>query len=410
MMTKNEKKMLFIGIGSGVAVGLTGGYFIGRSVMKKKAREEIKRVRRSGYMQGVAQMEKERKNAYNQGIMDAQKEAEAVFNEFKQELANNPEALQKEFEGYISAVKDGMTTGTANVAEAEKTALEGQTEASEGQKSGSDEKDDEEEDPDRQQKDSEDNIPDEMNFIGVSREGDEFVFEAAAGKKLRYPVRLFLDRHGEFDTFFVRRKLKEYTKHDAAQLSVIWNRLGWGAYIPDPNDFRVEENEEFCMSEDEINNLELPIPDASNGIFDDEDMKTLGDEPEIKTMERERYLDEIQRYQEHPEEGPRIISRQEFEDDAYLDKRYFDYFALDNVFVEMTDSSQEVDPFELFGVVNGNELFDKRGTVDGDDTDPDIVHVKNFKMNSVIEVTRYNKTYQDLLDGSAFINGDSDEV
>ena len=170
---------------------------------------------------------------------------------------------------------------------------------------------------------------------------------------------------------------------------LVWNRLGLGNYVLDLDG----------ISEDEdIDKYDVSIDDA-----------VLGDEPMEQTVERQRYLDEIDRYQAHPEEAPRIISRQDFEEENYLDQRYFDYYEVDNVFVESNDVDTPVDAVSLFGTNDGKELFAHKpipGPDEGDD--PDIVHVKNFKMNSVMEVTRWHKSYASVRDGSAYIHGNSD--
>lgn len=148
----------------------------------------------------------------------------------------------------------------------------------------------------------------------------------------------------------------------------------------------------FAETDEDIDNYDLSIDE------DDED----GEEAREMTEARERYLDEVDRYLGDPTQGPCYISRQEFEDEAYLEKVYVDYFEKDNVFVSNDDAGQEMDdPVTDFGTANGKELF--AGNPNRED--PDIVMMKNFKQNAVYEITRYHEAYASLRDGSAFVSG-----
>jgi len=147
----------------------------------------------------------------------------------------------------------------------------------------------------------------------------------------------------------------------------------------------------FAETDEDIDNYDLSIDE-------DED----GEEAREMTEARERYLDEVDRYLGDPTQGPCYISRQEFEDEAYLEKVYVDYFEKDNVFVSNDDAGQEMDdPVTDFGTADGKELF--AGNPNRED--PDIVMMKNFKQNAVYEITRYHEAYASLRDGSAFVNG-----
>ena len=148
----------------------------------------------------------------------------------------------------------------------------------------------------------------------------------------------------------------------------------------------------FAETDEDIDNYDLSIDE------DDED----GEEAREMTEARERYLDEVDRYLGDPTQGPCYISRQEFEDEAYLEKVYVDYFEKDNVFVSNDDAGQEMDdPVTDFGTADGKELF--AGNPNRED--PDIVMMKNFKQNAVYEITRYHEAYASLRDGSAFVSG-----
>ena len=374
-MNKNEKKMLAIGIAGGVVVGATAGYCVGRTTMKRRAREEIRKVRTSSYSAG-----------YRVGIKENEERIlnlETALNELKSSIiyvdSADPEDVKKAIDEHMSASNNGTTHNTSEEVEAVKGGLEGQIEASEGQEQSSDEDSEEKDDED----DSDDQyIPDEMNFIGVSRENDRFIFEAAAGMKLYYPASIFVNPDNSMRSVVeIREKLKN-AEPNVQKLNVVWSSLGWGAYIPDSDGY---------PTADDIDNWDLEIQDST--------------EPEEKTMERERYLDEIDRYQAHPEEGPRFVSRQEFEDENYLTKLYINWYEKDNVFIDSMDMDNEINSFDLLGVTNGKDLFNKNADSDDDSFDPDVVYVKNFHYNSIAEVTRFHMAYQEIRDGSAYLNG-----
>ena len=374
-MNKNETKMLMIGIAGGVVVGATAGYCVGRTTMKRRAREEIRKVRTSSYSAG-----------YHVGIKENEERIlnlETALNELKSSIiyvdSADPEDVKKAIDEHMGSSNKGTTPNTSDKVEAVKGALEGQIEASEGQEKSSDENGEEKDDED----DSDDQyIPDEMNFIGVSRENDRFIFEAAAGMKLYYPASIFVNPDNSMRSVVeIREKLKN-AEPNVQKLNVVWSRLGWGVYIPDSDGY---------PTADDIDNWDLEIQDST--------------EPEEKTMERERYLDEIDRYQAHPEEGPRFVSRQEFEDENYLTKLYINWYEKDNVFIDSMDMDNEINSFDLLGVTNGKDLFNKNMDLDEDSFDPDVVYVKNFHYNVIAEVTRFHMAYQEIRDGSAYLNG-----
>ena len=378
-MTKQEKQKLFIGIGVGLTVGIGTGYLIGAKTTKRKAREEIKRVRRNAYMKGIEEATEEAKKFIDDNVIVVD--------------SSNSEEIQKAVEAHFNALNDGSIPSPSDSTEAVNGAFLGQTEAFCEDKSGS-----------AEEKATDDNIyaektpagasqsydlPDELNFIGVSYDGHNIIFANGDEPPLSYPKWLFLDNNGNMrDVTNIREDLKRYD-HTIRNLCVVWNRLGWGTYVMDLDG----------VSEDEdISDYDVNIDDT-----------TLGEEPMEKTMERQKYLDEIDRYQAHPEEAPHIISRQDFEEEAYLDQRNFDYYEVDNVFVESNDIDTPVDAMTLFGTNNGQELFARKPIPGPDERDdPDIVYLKNFKMNSVMEVTRWHKSYESVRDGSAYIHGSPD--
>lgn len=388
-MTKQEKQKLFIGIGVGLTVGIGTGYLIGAKTTKRKAREEIKRVRRNAYMKGIEEATEEAKKFIDDNVIVVD--------------SSNSEEIQKAVEAHFNALSDGVTRSQLYSAEAVNGAFLGQTEAFCEDKSGSSEEkatDDniyaEKEEKNAQNNSSQYDLPDELNFIGVSYDGTNIIFANGDEPPLTYPKWLFLNNNGEMrDVINIREDLKRYD-HTIRNLCVVWNRLGWGTYVMDLDGANEDED---------ISSYDVNIDDT-----------TLGEEPMEKTIARQKYLDEIDRYQAHPEEAPHFISRQDFEEEAYLDQRYFDYYEVDNVFVESNDTDKPVDAYSLFGTTNGQELFDRKNSYLEDidhglstpDDDPDIVHLKNFKMNSVMEVTRWHKSYESVRDGSAYIHGSPD--
>lgn len=353
-----NKKSLWIGIGIGATAGLAGGFVIGNQVTKRAARKDIKRIRHQAYLKGVEDTK-------------AEYEANVVFVD-----STDPEVINKAVQAHLQAQKENETA-----------------EEESGEQDIPEDKPEPQERPPEAKKEDE-TFPDDSVYgvkettrkaPGLKISGNYAIVEGAAGTEIYYPKRLFLDPMGELmDATIIRENVKEY-ETDIQKLRVIWNAMGWGIYIPDLDDNRNAWDENLDIDDTE-----------------------LGDEPMEKTMERQRYLDEVERYIDHPEEAPRLISRQEFEEECYLDQLYFDYYDVDNKFVENTDMNREVDAVTLFGVADGNELFKRKAAnkdPNDDEDDPDIVYVKNFAQNCVMEVTRFHKSYSSVVDGSAYVNG-----
>lgn len=150
--------------------------------------------------------------------------------------------------------------------------------------------------------------------------------------------------------------------------------------------------------------------EESTRDMDDWDLSIDGEDAELRSEERARYLDLIDQYQGHPEEAPMHISRKDFEEECYLEKDWVTYYAGDNVFASDQDADNEMDGFANFGVVNGNDLFATRYIDDEGNDDPNIVYIRNFGKNTVYEVTRTAGSWKALKSGEAFLDGRADQT
>ena len=374
-------KQLWIGIGIGAAAGIGTGYYVGQKTSQKKHREEVRKARRKAYIEGVeAGKDKEQIDiAYRNGLEAGMDEAKKFIDTYcvVPDEGDTPEQIQeklrKKQEEIDAAEKAEKAEKTENAAAEEVRQEIAETEA---------------------KMNAEPVPPIKIGTAEYDTENHVVVFRGAAGTKFVYPAGLFVGPDGELlDSIDIRNNIRKH-EHNKARLNLIWSQMGWGTYIPDL-DGEIGEGHE--PTDEEINNWDLSL--------DEDDGRMLGDEPEEKTRERERYLDEVDRYLAHPEDAPRIISRKEFDDECYLEKVYFDYYDVDNKFIENTDVDNEIGPYDYFGITDGNELFRMKNGLD--DEDPDIVHVKNFRLNCVMEVTRYHRSYGSVKDGGAYIGDGS---
>ena len=372
----NKTKNIWLGIGIGVTAGCTIGSIVGYSVgvkkERKRSRDEIRRARRRAYDEAIEESKKW--IAENVLIIED----------------DSPEAFQKAIEERSKALNEEKCEKTSNEASSEALSEDIQT-TSNGQKSSEIEilTDDIYAEKTPAKETTTEEVPPDDKDIPKYIEREGMIEFTCNGKRIgSYPKDLFYDENGySLGEVQTREKIRNY-EHDLGKLRKIWQAMGWGEYYPDYD---------AAPSAEEINNWDVEIEDFSG--------EKLGDEPYEKTIAREKYLDELERYTAKPESAPHIISQREFDEECYLDKTYVNYYDVDNVFLDSTDVDSPVDAFRLFGVVNGNDLFGKYDDEDEEQHDPDIVWVKNFHENVVAEVTRYHKSSTGITDGSAYLNG-----
>lgn len=371
-----NKRDFWIGIGIGAAVGIPTGFVIGNQVTKKRARRDIESASKKAYLK-------------------AEREAKKAIDEMKSDVifvnSSDPAVIQKAIDEHFSKTNskekteessddpsDGQPSPTPSVS-AEKTAhLEGSPDAKNGA---------------IQTLEPSDDIYSKRDPANVSRalpvrlEGNYAVFIGAAGTEIRYPKSLLVDQNGvRYDDLKIRANFTAY-ETDIQRLRLVWNCMGWGTYIP--------ALDEGIPTAEEIDNWDLSIGDESS----------VASEPEEKTEERRKMVEEIRRNKYHPDARPRIIKRDEFDEETHLDKLMYDYYPVDNVFISNENITEPVDAFTMFGTNNGKELFSQK-ICSENDNDPNIVYIKNFKMGCVAEITRYpDKAYSGLKDGTAFVSG-----
>lgn len=396
-MSLNPKtKNILIGVGIGVAFGGTAGFIVGKTVGTRKIRkrrdDDVREARKLGY-----------KTGYSRGTEDTMAETQKWMDENLIVVdADNPEAAQEAIKSHLQASAPESTPSDVsehvNSVEAVKTALEAQIRPS---PKGPEDPEiteifakPENKTPVNPNNNTENpgqdiNDADQFEENGATLTGDNVVSVRYHSEIFEYPKSLFYDENGYYlGQTQVRANLLEYERNPVT-LKKLWLSMGWGDYFPDPTS--------IVLSQEDLNNMEMSIDEQ------------LGDEPEIKTIERQRYLDKVDEYRKDPTSSPKIVSRRRFEEDCYLNHIYVDYYADDNVFVDSTDIESELDAYTMFGVTDGKELFKYKKEhpfpEEDDDNDPEVVHVENFMDNSIAEITMYHKSYASLKDGSAFLDG-----
>lgn len=149
-------------------------------------------------------------------------------------------------------------------------------------------------------------------------------------------------------------------------------------------------------------NADDGIPDAET--IDNYDLsiddEAASEEARERTLEHERYLDMIEKYN-GTQINCHIISVEDFESQNYTEKSYVNWYDQDDVFEEELSVIQ--DPYETFGVVTGQDLFkdtDHR-------PDPNIVYVRNEKKLTDFEITRVHGAYSVMVGGESSL-GETD--
>ena len=118
-------------------------------------------------------------------------------------------------------------------------------------------------------------------------------------------------------------------------------------------------------------------------------------EAKERTEAHQRYLDMIDKYKGDDDGSVRIISSDQFINEAYMEKSYINWYEEDNVFEE--DLNTIDDPFVTFGVTDGHELFKNSDLRE----DPDICYLRNEKQLTDYEISRIHGSYARMVRGEA---------
>ena len=350
--SKGPNKWLLMALGGvvGLAGGVGVGYSIGKREALRRAKETLKTVRREAHQEG-----------WNEGYEQASAAAQEWIDE--NILVVPGETTEEIAENTVKMVNEKKE------AEAEKEREKEEAKANSDQKGIA---------SDCREKASSDTIPSSSASSSEPRKNtipesqirklqSEYLDDTETIKKAKIE-RLYSQGLSNFDI----ARITGYPESAVRYFTKDMVRPG------------------FAASDEDIDNYDLSIDDDGS------------EEAREMTEARERYLDEVDRYLGNPDEGPHYISQKEFEEEVYLEKVYVDYFEKDKVFVSNDDAGMEMDdPVTDFGTADGDELFANNPNRE----DPDIVTMRNFKMNAVYEITRFHEAYTGVRDGSAFVNG-----
>lgn len=152
---------------------------------------------------------------------------------------------------------------------------------------------------------------------------------------------------------------------------------------------QMQNNDDGIPDAETIDNYDLSIDDEA-----------ASEEARERTLERERYLDMIEKYN-GTQINCHIISVEDFESQNYTEKSYVNWYDQDDVFEEELSVIQ--DPYATFGVMSGQDLFkdtDHR-------PDPNIVYVRNEKKLVDFEITRVHGAYSVMVGGESSL-GETD--
>lgn len=346
-----DKKSLWIGIGIGATAGLAGGFILGNQITKRAVRKDIPRIQHDAYIKGKKDARQEQQEEYivveSSDIGEIQK---AIDNHFKND--QKEEKTEEKDEEEAPQISDSKPLKEKEASNVEDRPAETRSER----------------------------ISSKYNY---RMHGDYIIFIGAAGTELYYPKTILFDPATgiPYDDMHIRKNFREY-ETDAKKLNIVWNAMGWGLFNEAPTD----------TYDVDIDDWDVSIGDESQ----------LGDEPEEKTEERRKYLEKVAAYKNDPNYKPKIVTKKDFDEENYLKQVQVDYYELDNVFADSQDLDKDFDAVTMLGTNDGAELFNKKIYTE-DDSDPDIIYVENFHMNSIMEVTRYHKAFSGLQDGTAFV-------
>lgn len=394
-----NKKDLWIGIGIGFAAGGiicgTTCYCVSKKVEQRNYEKRVSREKKFAYSEGkksgyengysaavsdsVNNKDEVIKAAYDKGVEDTLLETQKWMDEnLIQVDTSDPEAIQKAIEASKSA-NESVSEGK----KAEKSPEEDEkrlTEEDYGVKN--------EPEPPKIEHFKKSGLPEVLS-------GRKYSIQLSDNTVLTYPIEIFCDTNGFLGPAQARENLREYEK-DPRKLKLVWEAMNWGTYMP--------EYDDGIPPAEVINNFDISIDDVSRMLDE------AADADEEQTMETERYLDLVERYRDNPVVALEVISAQDFEEEARLDRVYIDYYALDNTFVQPLDNDKPLeDPITDLGYSDGNALF-KLKKLTPDDPDPDVIYVRNLAQHFVAAITRYNKSSTGLTDGSAYLNGETGVV
>ena len=108
----------------------------------------------------------------------------------------------------------------------------------------------------------------------------------------------------------------------------------------------------------QMQNNDDGIPDAET--IDNYDLSIDDEEARERTLEHERYLDMIEKYNGN-KVNCHIISVEDFESQNYTEKSYVNWYDQDDVFEENLNKID--DPYATFGVMSGMDLFKETASI-----------------------------------------------
>lgn len=390
-----EQKKFWIGMGIGFAAGGivcgTTCYCVSRRSERRKADERVRKERDIAYLDGekigyskgyttaiddsLKGGEEALKEAYKRGVDDAVEESQKWIGEHVIQLdSDDPKEIQKAIEQYQNN-QNGSNTEAEDKKLTEEDYAVKETAVS-----------------DNEVEQIFEHSRSKMDLSTFS--GRKYMIQhVKSGTTLEYPIELVSGVNGFLSPLEMRENFREYEK-DPNKLRMIWQAMGWGEYYPD----------EEIPSIETINNWNVSLDDVNKMLEEAKDIP----EPEEQTIERERYLDRVEAYKNHPEIGIKYITYDEYSEESHLDPIRLDYYAGDNVFLQPDSDDRKLeDPVTDLGVSNGNILFEENPYKD---RDPDTVYLENFGQHFVAEITRYKGNSTGIMDGSAYLNGETGVV